>query len=305
MRSSARNRVGAALVSVLWVVSMMAVAAAAAAADARRFTSASQSRAVLLARYWQLRGCLAEVRADLHEALRADESLDAAVRRVAEQRTARSLQGDPSCAVAFQPRDVSLPTQLQTEAALATYFDAYGFGSRSAELRDALMDWTDADSHPRPRGAERDWYLGMRRVGPRNAAVVSVAELRLVSGFELLPDSVLQGLIASDKRVSLNHAPQAVLAALPGVGAALAGRIAARRASGRPLASPLELEELALPQERDDLERAWTALVTVATAEPESWTIRLDAANPRGGGTARARIVLAGRRTHLLEWVPE
>src|SRR3989442_1300776 len=36
-------------------------------------------------------------------------------------------------------------------------------------LADALADWTDADDAPRPRGAERDWYLAQTPpLVPRN-----------------------------------------------------------------------------------------------------------------------------------------
>src|SRR5437773_12145890 len=50
-------------------------------------------------------------------------------------------------------------------------------------LADALADWIDADDVPRPRGAERDWYLAQTppRV-PRNTPFASVGELALVRG---------------------------------------------------------------------------------------------------------------------------
>ncbi|MBX3175254.1 MAG: general secretion pathway protein GspK [Gemmatimonadaceae bacterium] len=292
---------------MLWVVSMMAVATAAAVSDARRFTDASSSRDLLLAAHWELRGCLAVVRAELHVALRDGASLEAAVRRVADGRGAPTLRAARTCDVSFQPGGVSLPHDLQDEFALATYFNVLGYGSRSVDFRDALLDWTDTDERPRARGAERSWYRRAGRVGPRNAAAASVAELRLVAGLELLPDSVLEGLIARDAYVSLNHAPQAVIEALPGIGPRLAARVVARRLSGRPLRSALELEELVAPQEREELERAWPALLAVAVAAPESWLIRMriPGVGGRADVQASARVVLSGHGTHVLEWVPE
>jgi len=52
-------------------------------------------------------------------------------------------------------------------------------------IADALADWIDADDEPRPRGAERAWYLGQpgRRVPP-NAPFTSPAELGLVRGLD-------------------------------------------------------------------------------------------------------------------------
>lgn len=52
------------------------------------------------------------------------------------------------------------------------------------ELTDAVMDWIDADSVPRPRGAEDYHYAGLEppyRAG--NAPLISVSELRAVRGF--------------------------------------------------------------------------------------------------------------------------
>lgn len=302
-----RRRAGTALVTVLWVVSMMAVATAAAVGDARRFTDSSASRDLLLAAHWELRGCLAVVRAELHVTLRDGTSLDGAIRRVAGGHVPAVLRAAQTCSVSFHPGGATLAQRLQTESALAAYFDTFGYGPQSGDFRDALMDWTDSDEHPRARGAERGWYRLAGRVGPRNAAAASVAELRLVAGLEMLPDSVLEGLIARDAYVSLNHAPLAVIAALPGVGPRLAARVVARRVAGRPLKSALELEELVEPQERDELERAWPTLLAVAVTEPESWLIRLT--RPGVGGRAdiraSARVVLSGMGTHVLEWLPE
>jgi general secretion pathway protein K len=98
-------------------------------------------------------------------------------------------------------------------------------------LGDALADWIDADDAPRPRGAERDWYLGRRPVLlPPNAPLGSVSELALVRGFDggtvarLRPWLVAMG----ERAVNPNTAPPEVLRAWLRDDAA-AERIAARR----------------------------------------------------------------------------
>ena len=52
-------------------------------------------------------------------------------------------------------------------------------------LADAIADWTDPDRMPRPGGAERDYYLGLRAPYlPADGPLGSVGELTLVRGVE-------------------------------------------------------------------------------------------------------------------------
>lgn len=86
------------------------------------------------------------------------------------------------------------------------------------ELADAIADWIDNDSTPRPRGAEDQFYRGLKPpYAPRNSFLESVEELMLVKGFtpevfravgEHLTPYVTDGL------VNINTAPRPVLASL-------------------------------------------------------------------------------------------
>ncbi|WKZ33991.1 MAG: type II secretion system minor pseudopilin GspK [Thermodesulfobacteriota bacterium] len=86
------------------------------------------------------------------------------------------------------------------------------------ELADALADWIDNDSTPRPRGAEEQFYKGLAPpYAPRNGFPESVEELLLVKGFT--PD-VFQAVgghltpYSPDGLVNVNTAPRPVLASL-------------------------------------------------------------------------------------------
>lgn len=100
----------------------------------------------------------------------------------------------------------------------------------------AIRDWTDADDRAALGGDERSAY---RRAGlaygPRNAAMESPSELRMVAGFpaalypRILPFiTVNSGLAGIDGAV----APAEVLASVPGIDARTAASLVTARQSG-------------------------------------------------------------------------
>jgi general secretion pathway protein K len=98
-------------------------------------------------------------------------------------------------------------------------------------LADAIADWTDADDTPRPRGAERDWYLA--RTPPRvarNGPLASVGELALVRGVDAATLARLLPFVtvAGEHAVNPNTAPREVLLAVV-QDAALVERLLAAR----------------------------------------------------------------------------
>jgi len=104
-------------------------------------------------------------------------------------------------------------------------------------IADALADWTDADDEPRPRGAERDWYLGQpgRRVPP-NAPFASPAEIGLVRGVDArtLARLAPHVTVAPEHAVNPNTASREVLLAVLGDPVAVERVLSAR--ADRPLA---------------------------------------------------------------------
>jgi len=84
-------------------------------------------------------------------------------------------------------------------------------------LADALADWADADDAPRPRGAEREWYLAQTPpLVPRNAPFASVGELALVRGIDAAVLTRLRPFVtvAGEHAVNPNTASREVLLAV-------------------------------------------------------------------------------------------
>src|SRR5207244_4255056 len=104
--------------------------------------------------------------------------------------------------------------------------------SLAALQADALARSTDADDVPRPRGAERDWYLAQTppRV-PRNAPFASVGELALVRGIDAAALARLRPhvTVAGEHAVNPNTASREVLLAVVQDAAGVDRLLAARR----------------------------------------------------------------------------
>src|SRR3954471_10567417 len=66
------------------------------------------------------------------------------------------------------------------ETELQTFFSfLLGDYSKSRQLAQAIMDWRDADSIPRPSGAERDAYIKAEMLSlPTNAPFRTIEELQ-------------------------------------------------------------------------------------------------------------------------------
>jgi general secretion pathway protein K len=87
-------------------------------------------------------------------------------------------------------------------------------------LADAIMDWRDADSRPRDKGAERRTYRAQGLAGPRDQPFLSVTELRQIIGmsrevFEFL--SPLVSVNSQSARIDPRAAARDTLLAVPGL----------------------------------------------------------------------------------------
>jgi len=106
---------------------------------------------------------------------------------------------------------------------------------------DSILDWKDADDLHRLSGAEIDYYRSLPRpYKARNEDFETLEELILVRGItpEILygtdkTKGIIHFLTAHGKtaRINLNAAPKEILAALPGMDAAMADRIIEFRAA--------------------------------------------------------------------------
>jgi type II secretory pathway component PulK len=104
------------------------------------------------------------------------------------------------------------------------------------KISQCIMDWRDADSIPRPSGAERDQYIkDGRLVLPTNAPFRELSDLLNVEN--MTPD--IYARVApylrtrGDATVNINTAPEAVLRALPGMTDQIIVLILAQRSQGR------------------------------------------------------------------------
>ena len=81
--------------------------------------------------------------------------------------------------------------KLNLEAILAWEMESPGLGVRALEklpgmtpeICDSILDWLDADSDPRPQGAESGYYRQQQKTyTPRNAVPIDLAELLFIRG---------------------------------------------------------------------------------------------------------------------------
>ena len=115
-------------------------------------------------------------------------------------------------------------------------------------VRDAVMDWKDADDDPRPRGAEFPEYAQLPvPVKPRNGELRTVGELRYVKGVS--PELYKRFLSrvftvhTGSAQVNVLHASGPVLESIPGVSPEAVAELLSRRGADPPL-SPADLSEM-------------------------------------------------------------
>jgi type II secretory pathway component PulK len=108
--------------------------------------------------------------------------------------------------------------------------------SKATHLAQSIMDWRDADSIPRPSGAERDAYIkaGMLAL-PMNGPFRDVEDLRDVMGMtpEIYEQAAPYFTTRGTGLVNVNTAPVPVLRALPGMTDQTLNLILQMRSQGR------------------------------------------------------------------------
>jgi general secretion pathway protein K len=311
MRSRVRSRHGFALITVLWVLSILAVLAADFAAAARTTRIAAGNARSDARAIWAARAGLA----------RATELLDRKIARnlagydlaargdTALPEIAYELDGARVRAFALDAR-ARVNVNRADAPTLARLFEVAGLPSATADsLADAILDWRDGDDFRRPRGAESAEYRERRPpVLPRNAPFAELEELGAVWGMS--PERFARVspylTVVGDGRIGVNSASVAVLQTLPGIDEAGALAIVARRARA-PFRGIFDLLP-ALPQPargrvQADLGRA----VDRMAFAPRDLELRVEGTIPESGARAdiRATVVLSGgslvRLRHVVE----
>jgi general secretion pathway protein K len=188
------------LLAVLWTLAAVTVLTGAAIAVARLGSATTRNRVLLARAAWAREACT--------EILQARYVQDASVRRLDSVDLGRGTW----CSATLEDPSVKLNVNLADRPALVTVLHAVVRPAAAVDsLADALLDWRDPDTIPRPFGDES--------FGNRNGPLGDVWELRYVRGFtdsrvvDLAPFLTTRGTGA----INVNAAPREVLAALPGV----------------------------------------------------------------------------------------
>jgi type II secretory pathway component PulK len=301
----ARGRGGFALVSVLWIVVGIAALAMIANVAAREGIASARNRADLARAAWRAEDCLARARAVIGDALAgrgADGTGTMGWDRMDAVVAQSPLLPGPGCEVRMTAAGAALDVNATDGETVRRLLVALGRSPGEADsLADALADWRDADGTPRPYGAEAAWYAAAGMRAPRDGPLADVRELARVRGWARVGgiDTLLS---AEPGRVPLSHAPAAVLATLPGLGAEAAGRLGQMRLRGEGVTDLAAFVSGLSPGARDEAMRRYTDLVGVAVVEPEAWivTARGTEGTPPAVSAVEVRLVRAPGRTAVL-----
>lgn len=217
------SRRGFALLAVLWTLTAITMLTGAAMAVARLGSTTTRNRVLLARAGWAREACA--------EILQARYAQDPSVRRLDSVDLGRNTW----CTATLEDPSVKLNLNLADRAALVTVLQAVVRRSAPVDsLVDALLDWRDPDTLPRPFGTESS--------GNRNGPLADVWELRYVRGFT---DSVVGRLARflttrGTGAINVNAAPREVLATLPGMTEEAIGMVIThRRATPLPNADVL------------------------------------------------------------------
>lgn len=208
------SRRGFALLTVLWALALASLVVGTALEATRLGQAATANRIVLARAAWAREAC-----AEILLARAAEDANVAGVDTVDLGRGTwcRAEIEDPGAKL-----DVNVADREQLRLLLA-----------NDSLVDALLDWRDSDSTPRPLGAEADWYHRQGLPTPRNGPLADVEELALVRGFDSARVAHLRPLVTTEGtgQINLAAAPPEILATLPGMTPELLRAVMARRAN--------------------------------------------------------------------------
>lgn len=297
---------GFALLAVLWVIVGIAALGVAASLAGREAVATAVNRADLARAAWLAEDCVARARGAITEAL-AGRATDAYGRPLGWEDLDRvvpaaALFAGAECDVAVRPAGATLDVNAADGEALRSLFAALGVPAwRADSLADAVLDWRDADAVPRPAGAEEGWYLEQGRHAPRNGALADPRELRRIRGLEDMAG--LEAVLGVEPgRVSLKHAPPAVLATLPGFGPEAVQRVIELRGGpGASLDLPAVAAQLPGGARRRLLARFADA-ARASTVEPDAWIVigRGRSGAPPVTAVVEVRLVRAGARAAIV-----
>lgn len=272
---------GSALLIVLWLLVILSTAGAAVLSKARFGHMVSSNRMVLRRAEWAQEACI-EILMARHRQLGAG----AGGRSPLSPDTIQLGRGTwcrANVEVAGTRMDFNALTPDLLRRALG-----------DALLVDALLDWTDADTVPRPAGAERSWYVRQGRRTPRNGPVADVWELALVRGFDSVHVRRLAIFftIGGDGMIDPNEAPRELLRLLPGLDASGVEELIARRGHGKRMTSMEEFLAALPPASRERAQANYLELAQRVDLSGHTLRVDVDAGVVGWRPRAHARLTM-------------
>lgn len=239
MRAPARSaQRGVALIIVIWIATLLAVIAAS-------FTQSMRSDVQIVGNSLQRAKLDAAAHAGVQRAiLEFMKPLQVAGRWPTDGTVQNWEYQGAALAITITDESAKIDINIAPEALLRGLFQSQGATEEEAlALVDAVMDWKDADTLKRQRGAEdADYETAGLKARPANAAFQSVEELRQVMGMTpALYERVAPLVTIHSRQPGLNSqiASREALRALPGVTEAQLDEFLARREAARVARLPI------------------------------------------------------------------
>jgi type II secretory pathway component PulK len=299
-RVASGRRDGFALLAVLWVLAGATALGLLLMLAAREAQGTAANRIALTRARWIAEGCVERARAAVDESVDEDVITDSAWAALDRLIVGTALTD--GCQLSVVPVGLTLDVNAADTTQLRRLLVAASASPPAADsMAAAILDWRDADDETRQDGAERDWYERAERVPPRNGSFASTAELASVRGLGDRAD-VRPLLGVEPGRILLSRAPPAVLAALPGMSAAVIAVVEERRAVRDSMLDLPRLVAIVPAEQRDPLVANLPTLTALLTALPDAWIIAAEASDGRPIVTARLelRVVRSGRRLAIV-----
>ena len=174
-----------------------------------------------------------------------------------------------------------------------------------ADWTDALLDWLDADDQPRPRGAEKEFYLSKKNPHlPKNGPLDSLDELLLIKGVTpsmLYGEEGKEGLlnyltVQSNGRININTASLPVLMSLsPKIDQAMARTVLTYRME-KPFRKMEDLRSL------PGWEAVYPSISSEITVGSTYFSAEVLGIYRDARATLQAVIRREGRKTRVLSW---
>jgi type II secretory pathway component PulK len=292
------NRRGFALIAILWLLVAMAALGVDDTATMQDALATAQNRMNITRASWHAEACGEVVRAVTDDALGDTLVAASAAWDTLDLSLASAVTAMPGCIVTARAAGDRLNVNEAGADALTAVFVASGVSEEVADsLTDAVLDWRDADSIPRPRGAEAEWYRNAGRATPPNRPFQDEAELHLVRGFETA-DSLIALLGVEPGKIVLDRAPLPVIASLPGMTPEAVAHIAEMRWRHEPVGDIARLGASLSQDARGKLTSAYPELVRMVADEPDAWIVRIASTTGAPAVTVveELRLVRAARR---------